>query len=329
MGKKHEIIPKYTPFIKWVGGKRAIADQILGLAGVNTKEPVTQLNVYVEPFLGGGAMFFHLKNLGLIGPDTKVFLSDMNKSLIHTYQVIRDRCSDLIEKLEEHSVKHHQKDLLWIKTEDEKLFREQTKKNKPKLEYDDYYYYYVRDNIYNIFHKKLKLSANEKIDLAAAFIYLNRTGFNGMYRENAAGIMNIPRGRYTNPSIVNKDVLFAARDALDGVSINNFTYQQSVRELSKIIPGTLFYFDPPYYNTFTDYNGGGFGKQEQRDLAKLAKDLTGSGAKVIISNSSNLFTRRLYKNYGLECEYISAARNINSDGQGRSKVKEIIAYNKI
>ena len=102
MAKKSQIKPNYIPFIKWVGGKRAIAAEILTKAKIDATKP---LEAYIEPFLGGGAMFFHLKNIGLIGPDTKVTLSDMNKSLIITYIVIRDKCKKLIKKLKEHQKK--------------------------------------------------------------------------------------------------------------------------------------------------------------------------------------------------------------------------------
>jgi DNA adenine methylase len=87
---------------------------------------------------------------------------------------------------------------------------------------------------------------------------------------------------------------------------------------------SLVYFDPPYYETFTDYNGGGFGKEDQEELAELALKATESGVKVIISNSCNGFTKKLYKAF--TCATINAARNINSDGQGRSKVEEIVAF---
>jgi DNA adenine methylase len=321
MTKKVEITPKYVPFIKWVGGKRAIADRILGLAGVNTKEPVTPLNVYIEPFLGGGAMFFHLKNIGLIGPNTKVFLSDMNKSLINTYKVIQYDCEELIKKLKEHA-ENHGPDSSWPRTEEEKKCRDEIFKNKRKSKESDHaYYYYVRDNIYNDLHKKSKLSNEGKIKLAAAFIYLNRTGFNGMYRENADGEMNIPRGRYINPAIVNEGVLRSASEALKDVNIQYCPYQDSLKLASS---GSLVYFDPPYYETFTDYNGGGFVKEDQEELAELALKATESGVKVIISNSCNDFTKKLYKAF--TCATINAARNINSDGQGRSKVEEIVAF---
>jgi len=328
MTKKVEITPKYIPFIKWVGGKRAIADRILGLAGVNTKEPVTPLNVYIEPFLGGGAMFFHLKNIGLIGPNTKVFLSDMNRSLIITYKVIQDDddYEKLIKELKQHE-ENHGPDSSWPGKEKEKKRRDEIVKNKRRPKESDHaYYYYVRD-IYNKLHKQSELSNKQKIKLAAAFIYLNRTGFNGMYRENADGEMNIPRGRYINPAIVNEGVLRSASDALKDTNIEVGDYHESTKGVGD---GTLIYFDPPYYDTFTHYNGGGFGKEQHEKLAELAKDAASLGAKVIISNSNNEFTRELYNKYskfGLEFKIIEAARNINSDGQGRSKVKEIVVFN--
>jgi len=319
MSNKSENKAQYTPFIKWVGGKRAIAAEILEKAGIDTKNP---FKAYFEPFLGGGAMFFHLKNIGLIGPDTKVTLSDMNKSLITTYGVIQKKCTKLISKLKEHEKNHG--NLLWLETKKGKSFSLFVQEQRPRLrEREQYYYYYVRD-IYNDLHKKSKLSSDLKIDLAAAFIYLNRTGFNGMYRENADGKMNIPCGRYSNPAIVNAGVLESASKALQGVKIKHCPYQDSLK-LAR--PGSLVYFDPPYFETFTDYNGGGFGEAEQKELALLAGAVK-SGVKVIISNSSNHFTRELYEKQGFECDFINAARNINSDGQGRSKVKEIVAFKK-
>jgi DNA adenine methylase len=318
MSNKSENKKQYIPFIKWVGGKRAIAGEILNIPGIYQKNP---FKFYIEPFLGGGAMFFHLKNINLIVQDTKVRLSDMNKSLINTYLVIRDECASLIIKLEEHKKNHSKKS--WYNTKEGKIFSKYIKSKKRKLDPGHYYYYYVRDIIYNKLHKKLDLTVEEKIDLAAAFIYLNRTGFNGMYRENADGEMNIPRGRYSNPAIVNADVLQSASEALQGVEIEHCPYQDS---LMLAAPGTLVYFDPPYYETFTDYNGGGFGEQEQLELAQLAMRAAKSGVKVIISNSSNVFTRELYKKHGFEFNFIKAARNINSDGQGRSKVEEIVAF---
>jgi DNA adenine methylase len=316
MSNKSDDKKQFIPFIKWVGGKRAIAGEILHKAGIDATTP---LKAYFEPFLGGGAMFFHLKNLNLIAPGTKVRLSDMNKSLICTYEVIKDKCKALISKLEEHNENHNKKS--WFRTKEGKIFSKLIENRKRKLDPEHYYYYYVRDIIYNKLHKRSDLTAEEKVDLAAAFIYLNRTGFNGMYRENADGGMNIPRGRYSNPAIVNAEVLLSASEALQGVEIQHCPYQDSLKLADK---ADLVYFDPPYYETFTDYNGGGFGEEEQKELAQLALEAAKNGVKVIISNSYNDFTEKLYK--GFTHATINAARNINSDGQGRSKVVEIVAF---
>lgn len=316
----------FSPFIKWVGGKRAIAQEILDLAQVTGSESFKNgIKKYIEPFLGGGAMFFHLKNIGLINDETDVILSDMNSSLIITYKVVQGDCEALINSLKEHARSHALKDRSWADSSKKREAASAISKNKPKLDEGHYYYYYVRDCIYNKLHKQTSLSPSDKVELAAAFIYLNRTGFNGMYRENAAGGMNIPRGRYVKPAIVNEGVLRHASAALKGVKIDRAPYGESLKMASK---GTLVYMDPPYYETFNDYNQGGFGKDEQEELAKSAKDISVKNVKVVISNSSDAggFISALYTRSGLCVEELEAARNINSDGKGRSKVKEIVAF---
>ena len=317
----------FSPFIKWVGGKRAIAHEILDLAQVTGSESFKDgIKKYIEPFLGGGAMFFHLKNIGLINDETNVVLSDMNRSLIITYEVVQGNCEALIKRLKMHANNHSMKDVSWADSTTKKEAAFNISKKKPNLDEGHYYYYYVRDFIYNRLHKQTSLSPSGKVELAAAFIYLNRTGFNGMYRENAAGEMNIPRGRYVNPAIVNEDVLRLAGVALKGVKIDCVPYSESIKKASK---GTLVYMDPPYYETFNDYNQGGFGKDEQEELAKSAEDISAKNVKVVISNSCDAggFILALYKRHGLSVvTELKAARNINSDGKGRSKVKEIVAF---
>lgn len=315
----------YQPFIKWVGGKRALAAEILKKAKIC---PEFRFGSYFEPFLGGGAMFFHLASKGAISPGTRVHLSDINGPLIATYKSIQGDLERLLRQLRRHA-HNHLKDGNALK--DSILSMERSiggawlkgvakAEETEGLERD--YYYWVRDGLYNKI-KKGYLDTDLSVHIAAAFLYLNRTGFNGMYRENASGFMNIPKGRYANPSIVNEAVLRAAREALQGVDLCSRGYAESLRAAGR---GDLVYIDPPYFETFTDYSKGGFGKDEQEELAGLASMAAQRGASVIISNSDTKLMSGLYESRGFSVARIKAARNINSDGAGRAKVSEIIAF---
>ncbi len=314
----------YQPFIKWVGGKRALVKTILSKAKITDKN---SFNSYFEPFLGGGAMFFYLKSSGSIKPGAEVCLSDVNGPLINTYRVIKEDVQNLINELLVHQ-RNHTKTSVALKNAMQDVAASigggvalpMQESKRARVESD--YYYFIRDAIYNRI-KQDHLPGVNNIFLAAAFLYLNRTGFNGMYRENSKGEMNIPKGRYTNPAIVNDSVLRLAHDALKDVDLQCHGYEHALRKAKK---GDLVYLDPPYFETFTDYSQDGFGLEQQEHLAELAAEAAERGAKIIISNSDTRKMEKLYKKHDFEVVKIQAARNINSDGQGRAKVSEIVAF---
>lgn len=262
------------PFLKWAGGKRRLMPQYAPYLPES-------YNRYHEPFVGGGAFFFHLQ------PGQAV-LSDINTRLIDTYSAIRDDVDGLIERLEMHRSKHCKK-----------------------------HYYECRDE-FN--HGQLLW----KTDRAALMIYLNKTCFNGLYRENLKGHFNVPMGRYKSPSIFDPKNLRAVSSLLQDVEIvpSGFT-----DVLSRAEAGDLVFFDPPYVpisetSSFTTYSKDGFGSEQQRRLADVFRELAERGCYVMLSNSDCPFVRELYADW--RTVQVSASRNINSRASKRGAVSEVL-----
>jgi DNA adenine methylase len=244
---------------------------------------------YIEPFAGSAAVFFDVRERF----DLRfAALSDDNAELINCYRIVRDDVEALIKKLRAHKKRHHE-------------------------EFPSYFYG-VREQLPD------RLSP---VARAARFIYLNKTGYNGLYRVNAAGRFNVPVGRYKDPPICDAELLRAASAALQGVNID-------VRDfgdwLSKARAGDFFYIDPPYVplsktSNFTSYAAGGFGAAEQVRLARFVRDLDGRGARVMLSNSDTPIVRKLYG--GFDIKKINARRNINSNGARRGQIAELVIRN--
>ncbi len=161
-------------------------------------------------------------------------------------------------------------------------------------------------------------------DRAAAFIYLNKTCFNGLWRVNRAGDFNVPIGRYTDPPICVPETLRAAQAALARATLRCADYQQAIAGASR---GDFLYFDPPYdpvtpTASFTSYTAGAFGPDDQRALADAARALVARGCKVMLSNSDTPFVRSLYK--GFRIDRVKCARAINSNASRRGEVDEVI-----
>lgn len=246
-------------------------------------------NQYHEPFFGGGAVFFHLV------PENGS-INDLNTRLINLYRIIRD----YPEKL--------------------------TSENKTHT-HSEAYYYEARDE-FNELHKKDEKATGEQIREASLMLYLNRTCFNGLYRENQSGEFNVPVGSYTNPDWVQKERVRAVSDALQNTKIYSEDFEY-VRE--EVESDDLVYFDPPYQPVsttanFNDYHAEGFGKGDQKRLRDLAVDLGEQGAYVVLSNSPPV--AELYEEYEeFDVEIVDATRSINSDGDNRGEVAEILISN--
>jgi DNA adenine methylase len=215
------------------------------------------------------------------------YLSDINLSLIEVYQALRDCPNEVIAVLKQH-----------IHAED--------------------YYYQLRA----IDPKTLTLP-----ERAARIIYLNKTCYNGLYRENRSGQFNVPFGRYKNPTICDEPNLRAAAIALGKCRLRH-SHFSSVLEVAEA--GDFAYFDPPYHpisttSNFTSYAKDGFGERDQTDLRDVFAELTQRGVKVMLSNSSAPLIHELYAAYRIETVF--AARMINSKAASRGKIAEVIVRN--
>lgn len=216
-------------------------------------------------------------------------LSDANEKLVEVYQVVQQDVEALIKVLERH-------------------------KN------DREYYYQIRGQ------NPAKLSPVER---AARLIFLNRTCYNGLYRENRKGEFNVPFGRYKNPTICDRRRLRKASIGLQGVELQVADFSYSVAQASA---GDFVYFDPPYVplsstSNFTSYNRFGFGLEDQRRLAETIHQLTSRGCKVMLSNSDVPLVHELYGSRGYRFISIQARRNINSKAERRGAITELLIIN--
>ena len=234
----------------------------------------------------GGGALFFYLAPQLQAQGKRAFLSDLNPELVNVYQCVRDEVDDLIERLSEHKQQH-----------------------------DQTHYYEVRSQL-----------QAEPVARAARFIYLNKTCYNGLYRENSKGLFNVPMGRYKNPKICAPDLLRAASSALQIAEISERPFS-TVLERARD-SGDFVYFDPPYHplsetSRFTAYSRYRFGEDQQRALRDTIAQLAARGAKVLTSNSDCPFIRELYADF--EVKTINAARSINSKASKRGKITEVLA----
>ncbi len=239
---------------------------------------------YYEPFAGGAALFFSL------GPQDGC-LGDMNEALIMTYTAVADCTSEVVDDLENHKRRHRE---------------------------DDAYYYTVRD-AWNEGRW-----VGDHAGRAAAFIYLNKTCFNGLWRVNRAGQFNVPKGDYKDPTIFDKDMLLAAAAVLRGTELLVGGYDVTSEPAQA---GDFVYFDPPYdpvskTSNFTSYTKDAFGKDHQKALAEHARKLKDRGVFVMLSNNDTSYVRSLYEDFCID--NVKCARPINSKGDKRGQVDEVI-----
>lgn len=268
------------PFVKWAGGKRALLE-------ILRSSMPREFNNYFEPFLGGGALFFHLANEGIL-QGKKVYLNDKNAELINTYKVIQRTPKELLKELNSMQKAHNKE-----------------------------YFYSVR-----ALDRDEKFATLSPIFRAARFIYLNKTCFNGLCRYNAKRQFNAPMGSYKNPKIYDETLILNAHYALQNAVILNEDFE-FVRNLAQ--KGDFVYFDPPYFPlsptaSFTSYTDT-FLDDEQTRLCELFKDLNSRGIKLLQSNSNTAFIKNLYQNFSIQS--VQAKRAINCKGYKRGKVSEL------
>ena len=270
------------PFVKWAGGKQRLLSQYETFFPDKPKR-------YFEPFVGGGAIFFHFWNTGRL-PE-QAFLFDNNKELINAYRVVRDQLDELLEILAVHKARHSKE-----------------------------YYYEIR----SLDRQDVELSDVER---AARTIYLNKTCYNGLYRVNSKGQFNVPMGSYKNPKIRDEDTLRAASAAIQGVCIEIRDFRTIVE--SAQAGDFFYFDPPydPLSKTasFTSYTARNFRNEDQRDLAKVFAQLSEMGCRCMLSNSDTPFVLDLYQ--GFRIEIVRANRPISSDPNGRGGIREVVVLN--
>ena len=268
-----------APFLKWVGGKRQIMPTI-------EQHLPKGIKSYIEPFIGGGAVLFHLQPKNAI-------INDFNAELVNVYNVIKNDLENLIIDLNKH-------------------------KNESR------YFYEIR-----ALDRTEAFGNLSDVERASRIIYLNKTCYNGLYRVNNSGEFNSPFGKYKNPNIVNEPTLRAVNSYLNSnnVRIENTDYETVLKEADK---NSFVYLDPPYHpvsdsSNFTGYVQGGWDESEQIRLKEACDRLNKKGIKFMQSNSSVNFIKELYSDY--QIHIIKAHRAINSDGDKRGEVEEVLIKN--
>jgi DNA adenine methylase len=286
------------PILKWAGGKRQLLDELYA------RFPASY-GRYHEPFVGGGALFFDLE-------PADATINDANPRLINFYERVRDEPEALIERLEAFDDPDADPD-------PSLPYAEETARGRDV----ESYYYQQRAR----FNRRPYEGEFDPLEEAALLLYLNRTCYNGLYRENADGGFNVPVGRYANPDWVQRDRIRRASDVLADAAVRNgdFAYVHDA-----VDPGDLVYFDPPYEPmsataSFNEYSAEGFDRDDQRRLLDVAGALDDAGAWVVVSNSGVMYEP--YADAGFRVETEDATRAINSDPDNRDAVDEIVATN--
>lgn len=273
--------PLVAPVLKWVGGKRQLMDIIQPL--------IPKYSTYYEPFIGGGAVFFHEQ-------PKKAIINDSNVELVNVYRVIQQYPQELIEKLKEHEEKNSEDYFYMIRAKD-----------RDKEEYK---------NLSNI-------------EKAARIIYLNKTCFNGLFRVNRFGEFNSPWGKYKNPNIKNSTTIHAMSQFLNksNIKILEGDYQEALKGIRKgaFVYFDPPYMPISSSSSFTGYTAGGFGEKEQIQLRDFCNKLDKKGVKFLLSNSCCPLIEELYHNY--QIIKVPAKRKVNADGTKRGTINEVLVRN--
>ncbi len=300
---------KAKPFIKWAGGKRQLLNQFQDYYPSNLYNG--EIKQYIEPFVGGGAVFFEIMQNFKIN---SAYISDINKDLILTYKVIRQTPEILCNFLEQY----------------------QNEYDNTKQDNRNNLFLTVRKHFNSgRFEINYKKKSDNWIPRAAQLIFLNKTCFNGLFRLNSKGEFNVPYGKYPKPKIIDSQNIFAVSKILQNVQIKNANYSESFKEITS---NSFVYFDPPYKpisktSSFTTYTGTEFSDKQQIELANFYNKInTEKQAKLMLSNSdpknknpNDDFFEKAFNNYNLY--RVFASRAINSNGHKRGKIKELIITN--
>lgn len=292
---------KAKPFLKWAGGKTQLLSTIDSFLPISFQgeDEIT----YIEPFVGGGAVLFYL--LQKYSNIKRAVVNDINPHLIKTYSVIRENPYSLIE-----------------------LLRDLQAEFRALKEYEK------QKELYLDIRTRFNQEELSGIEEAAYMIFLNRTCFNGLYRENSKGEFNVPFGRYSNPTICDEDLILADSELLQKVEILNSDFSCTANYINGY---TFFYFDPPYRpldatSSFNSYVKETFDDDEQIRLKDFFSELSAGGCYAMLSNSDckgrnaeDDFFDRLYVDFFIERVY--AKRCINANAAKRGTLTELLIRN--
>lgn len=279
------------PIVKWAGGKTRLLSEL-------TRRMPAHFGAYHEPFAGGAALFFH-ESRRLADGGHPVLLSDINDDLVSAYRAVADDPQRVSAELDGYRASH-----------------------------DEVHYYETR----RAWNARLVADMNGRghwspAKTAACFLYLNRAGYNGLWRVNARGEHNVPVGRSSSggpPSFPSAEDLRIAAGALRSATVGQRHFLDATALAES---GDFVYFDPPYVPlgkspNFTAYNASGFDADDHAVLADRSRDLARRGVHVMLSNSDTTMVRELYRDFRVEV--VTAPRSINSKGLGRGKINELV-----
>jgi DNA adenine methylase len=292
------------PFVKWAGGKGNLLQKLEALLPADFDD--LQNVTYIEPFVGGGAMLFHMlnnhKNI------KKVVINDINADLIRCYQLLANTPHVLIDRLK--NIEHNFYSVIFPS----------------------------RKELYYAYREQYNSDGIHPDERAALFIFLNRTCFNGLYRVNAAGKFNVPYGRYKKPIICNEELIMADHHLLNSVELvirKPGDYKFVRQNLSKSNMNFV-YFDPPYRplsatSSFKEYSSNPFEDRQQEELKYFCDRLSAQNCLIMQSNSDSKtengdsYFEELYVGYDIQ--RILVSRFINADPEKRKKLTEVVIRN--
>ena len=292
---------KAKPFIKWVGGKGQLIEQLEAMlpADFDNWDNAT----YIEPFVGGGAMLYYMLQQH---PNIKrAVINDINSDLITCYKTVRDNVEQLISAL--HEIQEQYYTLQDMEAKREMFIAVRERYNEKNL---------------------------DPIENTTKFFFLNRTCFNGLYRVNKKGLFNVPFGKYMQPQICDAETLRADSDLLKRVIILEGDFENTLNYAQE---KSLFYFDPPYRplsdtSSFNDYTKEAFNDDSQVRLKEFCDQVVAAGHCFMLSNSdckgkneTDNFFDVLYADYYID--RVLASRNVNANGAKRGKISELLIHN--
>lgn len=244
------------------------------------KPLIPRFKTYYEPFFGGGALYFS------IAPKAAV-INDFNPQLVNLYKVVRKNPKQLMKELDALKLGHSP---------------------------DGEFYYQCREEFNNGIQNNTKDIRN-----AALFLYLNKAGYNGLYRLNSEGLFNVPNGKRKNLNLYDEDNILNVSKILKHAKIKCGDFEKACRDAEA---GDFVFFDSPYYNTYDAYKAGGFAQEDHIRLKNLFSNLTSKGVKCLLTNSNEKFIKELYKDYDIKT--VKVKRMINCDGKNRTGSEVII-----